>query len=313
MKFDWTLEQVMHLFSKPFNDLLREANEIHNQNFDQNEIQVAMLVNIKTGGCPENCSYCGQSAHFNTGLKKEPLISKEEVRKKALYAKEKGVDRVCLAAAYRTPRDEDLDQIIEMVGEIKALGLESCITLGMLKDGQAEKLKQAGLDFYNHNIDTSEDHYANIVTTRSFADRIDTLNKVQKSGLKICSGGILGMGETVEDRAKMLCTLASFASHPKSVPINVLHKVAGTPMEKMPDVDPLDLVRTIAVARIMMPKSYVRLSAGRPNLSRESHALCFFAGANSIFYGEKLLVTPNANMNDDETLFRDLGLKKKLA
>lgn len=304
----WTQEEVLALFQLPFGDLLDRARQVHTQYFDPNAVQVSTLFNIKTGGCPENCSYCPQSAHFDTGLKKEPLMSVEAVVDAAKQAQAAGATRFCLGAAWRGPRDADLEKVNEMVRQIKALGLEACVTLGLLKKHQAVSLKEAGLDYYNHNIDTSESFYSEIITTRTFADRIETLQHVADAGLKACCGGIIGMGESVADRASMLHTLANMDEPPLSVPINMLIRVPGTPLKEVDALDPLDFVRTIAVARIVMEKSFVRLSAGREDMSDEMQALCFYAGANSIFYGEKLLTAANPIPEKDQGLFAKLGL-----
>lgn len=305
----WTLEQAKSIFNLPLNDIIFEAQTIHRKHFSASKVQISTLLSIKTGSCPENCSYCPQSAHYQTGVKKEPLMALDDVLKAAQKAKESGASRFCMGAAWRGPRDEDLEQVCDMVSEVKKLGLETCVTLGLLKDDQALKLKEAGLDFYNHNIDTSEDFYDKIITTRTFQDRIDTLGYVRKAGLKVCSGGIIGMGEGNEDRIKMLVTLANLEKSPESVPINKLIRIPGTPLEGQEEVDPFDFVKTIALARILMPKSYIRLSAGREQMSDEMQALCFLAGANSIFYGEKLLTADNPIPENDRLLFKRLGLE----
>jgi biotin synthase len=305
----WTLEQAKSIFNLPLNDIIFEAQTIHRKHFSASKVQISTLLSIKTGSCPENCSYCPQSAHYQTGVKKEPLMALDDVLKAAQKAKESGASRFCMGAAWRGPRDEDLEQVCAMVSEVKKLGLETCVTLGLLKDDQALKLKEAGLDFYNHNIDTSEDFYDKIITTRTFQDRIDTLGYVRKAGLKVCSGGIIGMGEGNEDRIKMLVTLANLEKSPESVPINKLIRIPGTPLEGQEEVDPFDFVKTIALARILMPKSYIRLSAGREQMSDEMQALCFLAGANSIFYGEKLLTADNPIPENDRLLFKRLGLE----
>lgn len=306
----WTLEQAKSIFNLPLNDIIFEAQTIHRKHFSASKVQISTLLSIKTGSCPENCSYCPQSAHYQTGVKKEPLMALDDVLKAAQKAKESGASRFCMGAAWRGPRDEDLEQVCAMVSEVKKLGLETCVTLGLLKDDQALQLKEAGLDFYNHNIDTSEDFYDKIITTRTFQDRIDTLGYVRKAGLKVCSGGIIGMGEGNEDRIKMLVTLANLEKSPESVPINKLIRIPGTPLEGQEEVDPFDFVKTIALARILMPKSYVRLSAGREEMSDEMQALCFLAGANSIFYGEKLLTADNPIPENDRLLFKRLGLEQ---
>ena len=306
---DWTLEEVNELFALPFNDLLFKAHTIYRKYFNPNEIQASTILNVKTGSCPENCSYCGQSAHFNTGLKKEPLWETEAVLEKARLAKETGASRFCIGAAWRGPTDKDLDKVVEMVKGVKELGLEACVTLGLLKGHQAQKLKEAGLDFYNHNIDTSPGFYSKIITTRNFDDRMETIGHVRDAGLKVCCGGIIGLGEEEDDRANMLLVLANMSTHPESVPINRLVPIEGKPLEHDQDsLHPVDFVKTIAVARIMMPKSRVRLTGGRHLFSDELQALCFFAGANSIHYGEKLLITPNSTPDKDNALLARLGI-----
>lgn len=310
MKEKWTLQKAKEIFALPFSQLLYEAQTIHKQNFDPCMMQVSTLLSIKTGSCPENCSYCPQSAHYKTALKKEPLMKLQEVVEVAKRAKEAGATRFCMGAAWRGPKDADLESVCEMVTEVKKLGLETCVTLGLLKDEQAEKLKNAGLDFYNHNIDTSPEFYEKIITTRTFENRLDTLTSVREAGIKVCCGGILGMGETNDDRIKMLLLLANMEEQPESVPINKLIKIPGTPLENSQDVDPFDFIRTIALARILMPKSYVRLSAGREQMSDEMQALCFMAGVNSIFYGEKLLTAENPIPEKDDLLFKRLGVQK---
>jgi biotin synthase len=296
----------------PLNDLLFEAQRIHRQHFDPNEIQVSTLVNIKSGGCAEDCAYCSQSARYNTGLEKEKMMAVQEVLDKAMQAKEKGATRLCMGAAWRSPSKKDFPIVLEMVKVVKALGLETCLTLGMLDDEQVQQLKEAGLDYYNHNLDTSEAYYPKIITTRTYQDRLDTIKRVQEAGIHVCSGGIIGMGEREEDRAELLRTFANLNPHPDSVPINLLVPIEGTPLAEMRGkTDPIELVRVIAAARIMMPKSYVRLSAGRLELSDEAQALCFMAGANSIFYGDKLLTTDNPEVDRDQALFAKLGLKRQ--
>lgn len=310
MKKSWSFQEIQEIFQLPFNELLFKAQEIHRENFNPNAVQVSTLLSIKTGSCPENCSYCPQSAHYNTNLQKTPLMTLEQVIESAKKAKEMGSTRFCMGAAWRGPRDEDLDKVCEMVEEVKKMGLETCVTLGLLKAHQADKLKEAGLDFYNHNIDTSPEFYEKIITTRTFQDRIDTLENVRKAGLKVCCGGILGMGENNEDRLKMLLVLANMEEPPESVPINKLIPIPGTPLANQYQADSFDFVRLIAVARIIMPKSFIRLSAGREDMSKELQALCFFAGVNSIFYGEKLLTADNPSPVKDEELFSSLGLVK---
>lgn len=310
MKKIWSFEEAENLFKQPFISLLYDAQTIHKNNFNQNALQISTLLSIKTGSCSENCSYCPQSAHYNTSLKKQPLMRIEEVIKAAKRAKEAGSTRFCMGAAWRGPRDEDLKLVCDMVREVKKLGLETCVTLGLLKEHQALMLKEAGLDFYNHNIDTSEEFYKKVITTRNFQDRIQTLEYIRKANIKLCCGGILGLGETNADRIKMLILLANLEEQPESVPINKLIKIPGTPLENAKEVDLLDFVRTIALARILMPKSYIRLSAGRENMSDEMQVLCFFAGANSIFYGEKLLTAQNPLPQKDNDLLKKLGLEK---
>ena len=293
----------------PFNDLLFQAQTVHRAHFDPNEVQISTLLSIKTGGCPEDCADCPQSAHFDTGLTSQKLMSKDVVLAEAERAKSAGASRFCMGAAWRAPRDSDVEEVAELVAGVKALGLETCATLGMLTQSQAQRLKQAGLDYYNHNLDTSESYYDQIITTRTYQDRLDTLARVREAGIHVCCGGILGMGEAVDDHAAMLRTLANLPVHPESVPINMLVRVEGTPLANAQPLDPLDFVRTIAVARIMMPTSFVRLSAGREAMSEELQALCFLAGANSIFFGEKLLTTPNPTTHSDQRLFERLGLR----
>ena len=310
MEKKWDLEQAREVFHLPLNQLLYEAQTVHKEHFNPNTIQISALLSIKTGGCPENCSYCPQSAHYKTELKKEPLMDLEDVVKAAKKDKEAGVSRFCMGAAWRGPRDEDLSSVCKMISEVKKLGLETCVTLGLLKNGQAERLTAAGLDFYNHNIDTSEEFYDKIITTRAFEDRLATLEQVRKAGISVCCGGIIGMGETNDDRMRMLVILANMETPPESVPINKLIRIPGTPLADQEEVDPFDFIRIIALSRIMMPKSYVRLSAGREQMSDEMQALCFMAGANSIFYGETLLTADNPIPEQDELLFKRLGLQK---
>jgi biotin synthase len=308
IRSDWAEAEVKALFELPFNDLMFKAHTVHRQNFDPNQVQVSTLLSIKTGACPEDCKYCPQSGHYNTGLEKERLMQVEKVLEKAKQAKATGSTRFCMGAAWKHPADKDMPYVIEMVKQVKALGLETCMTLGMLDQDKADQLADAGLDYYNHNLDTSPEFYDKIITTRTYQDRLDTLQNVRDSGMKICSGGILGMGETAKDRYGLLMQLANMPVQPESVPINMLVKVAGTPLEDAADLDHLDFIRTIAVARIMMPKSHVRLSAGREKMSDEMQAMTFFAGANSIFYGECLLTTPNPETHRDIQLFRKLGI-----
>jgi|TARA_Y100000389_G_C17469290_1_gene528764 biotin synthase len=307
-RHDWQLEEVQELFNMPFNDLIFKSAQIHRQFHDANKIQISTLLSIKTGSCPENCKYCPQSAHYNTGLEKESLMSIDKILIAARAAKESGASRFCMGAAWRNLHDRDVDNICNIIKEVKEVGLETCMTLGMLTKKQSQQLKESGLDYYNHNIDSSEEFYSNIITTRNFQDRLDTLKNVRDSGLNVCSGGIVGMGEKVRDRAKMLIILANLEKHPESVPINMLVKVKGTPLDQVQDIDQFDFIKTIAIARIMMPQSVVRLSAGREEMNEQTQALCFFAGANSIFYGEKLLTTNNPEVKQDQKLFQKLGL-----
>lgn len=306
----WSFKEALEIFQLPFPDLMYKAQTLHRQHFNPNHMQISTLLSIKTGSCPENCHYCPQSAHYQTDLKKEPLMPLETVLDAAKKAKEAGSTRFCLGAAWRGPKDSDLDRVCDMVKEIKSLGLETCVTLGLLQPHQALKLKEAGLDFYNHNIDTSPNYYDKVITTRTFADRLETLGYVRQAGLKVCCGGILGMGETTEDRIHMLLVLANLEHPPESVPINQLIRIPGTPLHDKENVDPFDFVRTIALARVLMPKSFIRLSAGREHMGEEMQALCFLAGANSIFYGEKLLTTPNPVPEQDTHLFKRLGLER---
>jgi biotin synthase len=312
-RHDWTPDEVLALYRIPFNDLIYQAQTVHRAQFDANEVQISTLLSIKTGGCPEDCAYCPQSAHFDTGLKSQRLMSKEVVLAEAEKARSAGATRFCMGAAWRAPKDQEVAEVAELVAGVKELGLETCATLGMLTAAQAERLKCAGLDYYNHNLDTSESYYDRIITTRTYQDRLDTLARVRAAGIRVCCGGILGMGEGVNDHAAMLCTLANLPEHPESVPINMLVRVQGTPLADAEPLDPLDFVKTIAVARIMMPASYVRLSAGREAMSEELQTLCFLAGANSIFFGEKLLTTPNPAMHADQRLFQKLGLRAAVA
>lgn len=311
LRHDWSLLEVQALLEMPFNDLLFKAQTVHRQHFDPNQVQVSTLLSIKTGACPEDCKYCPQSARYDTGLEKEKLMEVEAVIEKAKAAKAAGSDRFCMGAAWRSPREKDMPYVLAMVKGVKELGLETCMTLGMLDEDKAQRLGEAGLDYYNHNLDTSPDYYGEIITTRSYGDRLETLDNVRKAGMKVCSGGILGMGESQKDRAGLLLQLANLPHHPESVPINQLVKVSGTPLEQAEDVDPLYFIRTIAVARILMPESHVRLSAGREEMSDEMQAMCFFAGANSIFYGECLLTTPNPAANKDMALFDRLGINSE--
>lgn len=305
---DWTQAEAEALFNLPFNDLVYMAQSVHRMHFDPNAVQRSTLLSIKTGGCPEDCAYCPQSSHFETGVKAEKLMDVKAVVSAARAAQEAGATRYCMGAAWRNPKDRDLDKVCEMVSEVRNLGLETCVTLGMLTKSQAHRLKEAGLDYYNHNIDTSEDFYGEIITTRNFSDRLETLEHVRDAGLNVCCGGIVGMGEGRADRAGMLLTLANMDTHPESVPINMLVQVEGTPLSGHDKLDNLEFVRTVATARLMMPRSMVRLSAGRESMSDEMQALTFLAGANSIFLGEKLLTTKNPGRAHDSELFERLGL-----
>jgi biotin synthase len=311
IRHDWTVPEVEALFALPFMDLVFQAQRIHRAHHTPNTVQMSTLLSIKTGACPEDCAYCPQSVRYDTGLNRESLLEVAAVRESAQKAKAAGATRFCMGAAYRSPKAKDLRVIAEMIREVRAQGLETCATLGMLTPDQAQELKEAGLDYYNHNLDTSPEFYGEIITTRTYQDRLDTLEAVRDVGLNVCCGGIVGMGESGTDRAKLLLTLANLPEHPESVPINQLVKVAGTPLQGAAEVDPFDFVRTIAVARVMMPRSYVRLSAGREQMSDEMQALCFLAGANSIFYGEKLLTTGNPDVEKDRRLFQRLGLQSE--
>jgi biotin synthase len=306
---DWTLEEVETLLDLPFNDLLFAAQFVHRQHFDPNAVQVSTLLSIKTGACPEDCAYCPQSIRFETGVETHPLMSLEEVKQAAQRAKDAGATRFCMGASYRGPKDTQLAPVLAMIGAVKEIGLETCATLGLLKPGQAEQLAEAGLDYYNHNLDSSAEFYSQIISTRTYADRLQTLTRVREAGLKVCCGGILGMGETRADRAGLLHTLATMRPHPESVPINQLVPVPGTPLADAAPLDGLEFVRNVAAARILMPCSHVRLSAGRAEFGDELQALCFLAGANSIFYGEKLLTTGNPATDADRALFARLKLK----
>jgi biotin synthase len=313
VRSDWTLEEARQLFALPFNDLLFHAQRVHRLHFDPNRVQVSTLLSIKTGGCPEDCAYCPQSVRYETHVGREELLDLSEVIAAAVAAKRHGATRFCMGAAWRNPKPKQLEQVKDLVREVRALGLETCATLGMLTPGQARELKDAGLDYYNHNLDTSEAFYGEIITTRTYQDRLETLAAVREAGIAVCCGGILGMGETDLDRVQLLHTLATLPQHPESVPINQLVQVEGTPLHGQPPLDPLDLVRTIATARLLMPRSYVRLSAGRTDMSDAVQALCFLAGANSIFHGERLLTTPNPERSRDEELFARLGLAPEAA
>ncbi|ORU91173.1 MAG: biotin synthase [Cycloclasticus sp. symbiont of Poecilosclerida sp. N] len=304
----WSLSKVQALFALPFNDLLFKAHTVHRENFDPNAVQISTLLSIKTGACPEDCSYCPQSVRYDTGLEKQALMEIAAVVEQAKVAKANGASRFCMGAAWRSPKDRDLDKVTQMVEEVKALGMETCVTLGMLENSQAKRLKDAGLDYYNHNIDTSEEFYKKVITTRTYQDRLDTIDAVRSAGINVCSGGIVGMGEEISDRAKMLQTLANMERPPESVPINQLVQVEGTPLEGVELIDSIEFIKTIAVARILMPASQVRLSAGRSEMTDEMQAMCFFAGANSIFYGDQLLTTENPSQSADYKLFKRLGI-----
>jgi biotin synthase len=305
----WTVSEIAALFELPFNDLLFRAQQVHREHFDANAVQLSTLLSIKTGGCEEDCAYCPQSAHFDTGLKAEKLIPLQEVMEAARAAKLNGATRFCMGAAWRSPKPRHLEAIGEMISEVKALGLETCLTAGMLEDGQAEQLKNAGLDYYNHNLDTAPEFYGQIITTRTYQDRLDTLDRVRQQGLKVCSGGIVGMGETRRQRAGLIAQLANLDPYPESVPINNLVQVEGTPLAGVAPLDPLEFIRTIAVARITMPRAMVRLSAGREEMPETMQALCFLAGANSMFYGDKLLTTSNPQAEKDRALLERLGMR----
>ncbi len=308
MRNDWKIDEISRLFHFPLNDLLFKAHTIHRTNFNPNEVQTSTLMSIKTGACPEDCAYCPQSGHYNTGLSKEQLVALDDVIKAAKAAKETGATRFCMGAAWKTPSGKDFPVVLEMIKAVKDLELETCVTLGMLSEEQTQALKTVGLDYYNHNLDTSREYYQQIITTRTFDDRLQTLDMVRDAGINVCSGGILGMGENENDRLGLLQSLANLPEHPQSVPINQLIAVKGTPLENAKAITSFEFIRMIAVARIMMPKSYVRLSAGRENMSDEMQAMCFFAGANSIFYGSKLLTTDNPETDKDIQLFSALGI-----
>jgi biotin synthase len=314
LRHDWKIPEIQALFDLPFNDLLFQAQLVHRQHFNPNEVQISQLLSIKTGACPEDCKYCPQSNRYDTGLEKEKLMEIELVVNEARKAKESGATRFCMGAAWRSPKKKDMPYVTAMVRGVKELGLETCMTLGMLSGDQAEELNEAGLDYYNHNLDTSEEYYEDIITTRTYGDRLNTLSNVRNAGMKVCSGGIVGMGEEAKDRCGLLKSLANLAQHPDSVPINMLVQVEGTPLADLgtiEQIDPFEFIRTIAVARIMMPKSMVRLSAGREDMNDEMQALAFMAGANSIFYGEKLLTCKNPSENHDHQLFDRLGINSE--
>jgi biotin synthase len=313
LRNDWSLDEIEALLDLPFNDLIFQAQTTHRANFDPNRVQMSSLLSIKTGACAEDCGYCSQSAKHSTDLEAEKLMPLDDVVEAAQSAKEKGATRFCMGAAWRNPTDKNLAKVIEMVEAVHDLGMETCLTLGMLTQNQAESLRDAGLDYYNHNLDTSPEFYGNVITTRTFDDRLDTLSHVRDAGINVCSGGILGMGESRRDRASMLRELSNLPKHPESVPINMLVQVEGTPLFGAEELDPLEFIRTIAVARIIMPASYVRLSAGRSEMTDEMQALCFFAGANSIFYGERLLTTDNPEADHDRELLQRLGIETEQA
>jgi biotin synthase len=309
LRHDWTRAEVRALFDLPFPDLIYQAQTVHRAYFDPTEVQVSTLLSIKTGGCPEDCAYCPQSAKFDTGVKAEKLMDVDAVLGEARAAKEAGASRFCMGAAWRSPKDRDLDKVCAMIEGVRAMGMETCVTLGMLTGQQARRLKASGLDYYNHNLDTSPEYYDQIITTRTYQDRLDTLDHVRDAGIHVCCGGIVGMGESADDRVGMIATLASLPVHPESVPINMLVQVEGTPLSTGGTFDALEFVRAVAAARITMPRSLVRLSAGREEMSDEMQALCFLAGANSIFYGPKLLTTPNPAADHDKDLMNRLGLR----
>ncbi|MCJ2375410.1 biotin synthase BioB [Vibrio sp. ZSDZ34] len=310
VRHNWTLNEVSELMNKPFMDLLFEAQQVHRQFQKINHVQVSTLLSIKTGACPEDCKYCPQSARYQTDVERERLMEVERVLEAAEKAKIAGSTRFCMGAAWKNPKERDMPLLADMIKGVKGMGLETCMTLGMLTPEQANRLAEAGLDYYNHNLDTSPEFYGNIITTRTYQDRLDTLSHVRDAGMKICSGGIIGMGESANDRAGLLMELANLPVHPESVPINMLVKVKGTPLENVDDVDPFDFIRLIAIARIMMPHSAVRLSAGRENMNEQMQTLCFMAGANSVFYGCKLLTTPNPDEDSDLQLFKKLGINR---
>jgi biotin synthase len=308
-RHNWTVAEAEALIAKPFMELMYEAQTVHRRHFDPQTIQVSTLLNVKTGGCAENCGYCSQSAHHEAELARQTLLDVDAVLAEARAARDAGIGRFCMGAAWRKPTDKDLDRVIDMIKGVKALGMESCVTLGMLTEQQASRLKEAGLDYYNHNVDTSREYYDKVVTTRKFDDRLETLRYVREQGINVCAGGILGLGESRRDRAAMLVELANLSQHPQSVPLNKLVKVPGTPLADVPDLDEIEFIRAVAAARIMMPRSFVRLSAGRDSMSDEAQALCFLAGANSLFYGDKLLTTDNATTDRDKALFQKLDIR----
>jgi len=311
LRHDWSKQEISTLFELPFNDLLFQAQCIHRKNFDPNQVQVSTLLSIKTGACPEDCGYCSQSSKNDAQVERERLLPLDEVIIKAQQAKDNGASRFCMGAAWRNPTDKNLEKVIDMITAVKDIGMETCVTLGMLTEKQSQRLKDAGLDYYNHNLDTSPEHYGDIITTRTYQDRLDTLEHVRAANINVCSGGILGLGEKRSDRVSLLQQLANLPQHPDSVPINMLVQVEGTPLHGVDELEPLEFIRTIATARIIMPESVVRLSAGRTEMSDETQALCFLAGANSIFYGDKLLTTDNPDESHDQQLFNKLGLNTK--
>jgi len=311
LRHDWSKQEITSLFELPFNDLLFQAQTVHRENFDPNQVQVSTLLSIKTGACPEDCGYCSQSSKNDAEVERERLLPLDEVIEKAQQAKDNGASRFCMGAAWRNPTDKNLEKVIDMITAVKDIGMETCVTLGMLTEKQSQRLKEAGLDYYNHNLDTSPEHYGDIITTRTYQDRLDTLEYVRAADINVCSGGILGMGEKREDRVSLLQQLANLPEHPDSVPINMLVQVEGTPLHGVDKIEVLEFVRTVAAARIIMPASVVRLSAGRTEMSDETQALCFLAGANSIFYGDRLLTTDNPDENHDQQLFAKLGLNSK--
>ncbi|HET7202845.1 MAG TPA: biotin synthase BioB [Steroidobacteraceae bacterium] len=313
VRTDWSLDEARAIFTAPFADLMFHAQRVHRDHFAPNRVQVSTLLSVKTGACPEDCKYCPQSVRYDTGLEREELLQLEQVVDAARAARDHGATRFCMGAAYRSPKPKQLEQIKRMVREVRALGLETCATVGMLTPGQARELKDAGLDYYNHNLDTSKDYYGEVITTRTYEDRLETLQAVRDAGINVCCGGILGMGESEQDRIALLHTLATLPQHPESVPINQLVQVPGTPLHGLAKLDPFDLVRAIATARLLMPRSYVRLSAGRTEMDDTTQALCFLAGANSIFYGDRLLTTANPGRSHDEQLFERLGIETEVA
>lgn len=309
LRHDWSLDEVVKLYEQPFNDLLFQAHSVHRDNFDPNAVQMSTLLSIKTGGCPEDCAYCPQSVHYDTGVDAHPLLPVEDVVAAAKRAKDAGATRFCMGAAWRKPTNRQVDQVAELIEAVRDEGMDTCVTLGMLTEPQAQKLKTAGLDYYNHNLDTSPDLYDNIITTRTYQDRLETLQNVRDAGMNVCCGGIVGMGEDNRGRMGLLIELANLPEHPESVPINMLVQVEGTPLHGTEELDIFEFIRTVAVARILMPHSFVRLSAGRTDMTAEAQALCFFAGANSVFSGDKLLTTPNPEADEDQLQLQKLGIR----